>query len=58
MIKTINGVELNIRPDADLEDADLEDANLRGAILCDADLNGAKISYRGKIIRVSFSTVE
>ena len=58
MKRTINGVERDISPGADLSDADLSDANLTGASLygaslcdaslcdanlCDADLYGADL---------------
>ena len=47
---------------ADLRGANLSFANLRGAdlkraILCDCNMDGAKISYRCKIIRVRFEEV-
>ena len=43
---------------ADLEGADLTNADLGNEILCDCNLNGAKIFYRGKIVRVKFEEVK
>ena len=64
MKRTINDVELDIGPGADLSDVDLSDADLGGAnlrdanlsrcILCDANLDGAWISYRGKVVTIRF----
>lgn len=39
---------------ANLIGAKLIGADLRGAILCNANLDGAKISYRGKIVTIKF----
>jgi len=72
MEKTINGVELQIGPFANLRganliDANLIDANLSGAdlrranlvrsTLCDADLNCVVISFRGRQVKVRFEDV-
>ena len=40
--------------EADLTRANLEGAYLIGTILCDCDLNDAKISYRGKTVTIKF----
>ena len=40
--------------EADLSKADLLEASLSGAILCDCNLDGARISYRGEIVRIRF----
>jgi hypothetical protein len=40
--------------EADLREADLRRADLRGAILCDADLHGARITFRGRTVTVRF----
>ena len=43
---------------ANLQGANLREANLRGASLCDTDMSGALIAYRGTCVRVSFTLVE
>lgn len=51
------GVRADLRY-ADLSSADLSYANLSKSVLCDACLNGARISYRGKLVIVEFKEVE
>jgi hypothetical protein len=36
------------------ERANLREANLRWAVLCNANLDGAKISYCGKVVTIRF----
>ena len=50
MVDVVNGLE--IKPDANLEGADL-----RGAHICDANFDGALISYRGGTVKVRFEVV-
>ena len=43
---------------ADLRRANLREANLREAILCDCDLDGAVISFRGETKRIRFVDID
>ena len=42
---------------ANLSGADLRGADLRGATLCDANFNGATITYRNQPVKVRFDPV-
>ena len=42
---------------ADLRDADLRDADLCKCIVCDANFDGAIVSYRGGVCRIRFEDV-
>jgi len=62
-----NGVRANLsRADlsganlckADLNGADLRRADLSRCVLCDANMHGATISYRGQVVRLRFDAVE
>ena len=44
--------------DADLRGADLRVADLRGCILCDTNMDGARVTYRDKTIRIRFEEVK
>jgi len=44
--------------EANLSEANLRGANLRGAILCDCDLDGAVISFRGETKRIRFVDID
>ena len=41
-----------------LQGADLQGANLARCILCDANLDGVKITYRNEVVRVRFEMIE
>ena len=42
---------------ADLRDADLSRADLSRAVLCDCNLDGAKVSFCGRVVRIRFEEV-
>ena len=50
----LNGADLT---DANLRRADLRDANLCKCIVCDANFDGAIVSYRGGVCRIRFEDV-
>ena len=43
---------------ADLSKANLSKADLYGAVLCDANLDGARITYRGETVTVRYEELE